>query len=204
MPGRDPKVVSFAGKYTNKGIGPTSTPLSALPLLTIWNRPVKPLATVVRTLLFPVVFVLIWMHQKWGWEATSASVALYLYFLWFISRLCPCATGAPSAMARAAIGQRMWLNRYAVTIPQKDHQLALLTSIVMGSGIIGATIGALDNVLWLSLLSTTCIYAARIVQLILFVSLFQKMKNKHPIYRSWAMTPQNDNHRQHQQPTKSL
>lgn len=160
-----------------------------------WQRHASPLSVYSRMATLPVLILAIWSHTWIGAGLAVLATSVVLLWLWLTPRLFPAPTTPHSWAAKATFGERVWLNRLVVPIPQDDARTALILSLVIAVGFLVAMLGALQTNLWLALTGLIVTYAGKLTFLDRMVSLYERMQNAHPLYRFWATMPDNDNRR---------
>ncbi|GGB54787.1 hypothetical protein GCM10011316_28570 [Roseibium aquae] len=142
----------------------------------------------------PICFAAaLWSNASLGpWLAIGFAIAV-LVVLSGLSSLLPPARRSESWAARATYGERIWMNRLAVPVCQADARPVSMLSL---AGITGMAVMA--GGAWLNdpviLGGGLAVYlAARFVFFDRLGALYVKMKGAHPLYRFWAMRPDNDN-----------
>ncbi len=174
-------------------------PLNAgrLPLLgmdaEVWRRHASGWSVWTRFATLPVFFLAIWSHQWLGWLAACGLVALVVVWLWLNPRIFPAPKRFDSWHARATFGERIWLNRAIVPIPAAEARLALALSLVTGTGFVLGTWGAIENALTPTVAGGALTYAGKLAFLNRMARLYDRMRDAHPVYRSWSRIPDNDN-----------
>ncbi|POF29210.1 DUF6653 family protein [Roseibium marinum] len=101
-------------------------------------------------------------------------------------------------------GERIWLNRLLVPVPQGLNRRLTTLYLVFWTGTLVAVLGGLTAS---PLLSTTGLFVAYCAQITTFqklVQLYRVMKDRDPLYRSWTLTAENDNHRDAPERQKSV
>ncbi|WP_346896092.1 DUF6653 family protein [uncultured Roseibium sp.] len=169
----------------------------------VWNRHASPLSVYSRMATLPLLLLAIWSHVWIGAGLAALATGLVVVWLWLNPRLFSPPSYLGSWAAKATLGERIWLNRMLVPIPQEDAQKALLLSVVAGVGFLVAVLGAVETHLLLTLSGMIVTYAGKLVFLDRMVALYERMHDAHPLYRFWTSVPDNDN-RQRRENTCSL
>ena len=97
--------------------------------------------------------------------------------------------------ARAAFGERIWANRHAVPLPRNPGTSLRLLGIV---AVLGMLVAVLAACLGLALPAVTGLLvslSSRIAVLNRMAEIYDRHKNRHPLYRSWSVAADNDNRR---------
>ncbi|WP_417669805.1 DUF6653 family protein [Roseibium sp.] len=163
-----------------------------------WQRHASPWSVYSRMATLPLLVLAIWSHT---WNGTGfAVIATFavLIWLWLNPRLFPAPKNTDSWASKATFGERIWLNRLSVPIPEQEARTALSLSLVTGVGFVATIYGAVLNDLLITVPGMIVTYAGKLVFLDKMARLYDRMRNAHPLYRFWSVTPVNDNQRQAQ------
>ncbi|ALV28452.1 DUF6653 family protein [Pannonibacter phragmitetus] len=159
----------------------------------IWQRHASGWSVWTRFATLPVLLLAVWSHSMIGLPGALAATSLVLIWLWLNPRLFPPPRRTDRWHVRATFGERIWLNRMFVPIPAEMSRTALALSLLAGAGFIMALWGAAENMLALTLGGTALTYAGKMAFLHQMTKLYARMKDSHPLYKAWSLTPQNDN-----------
>ncbi|SDR11987.1 DUF6653 family protein [Pseudovibrio sp. Tun.PSC04-5.I4] len=153
----------------------------------------KPKNTLIRALALPALLAPLWFQISLGWFwAIGLSVAA-IFWIWAIPGFKSKPSDASSWPRKAALGERMWLNRIFVPIPHQLHHKALALLLV-GLAFVGVSIwGAVSNDLPILMTGIMLTYMAKLISMFVMVKVYEHMKNAHPLYKSWRTVPSNDN-----------
>lgn len=158
-----------------------------------WDRHASGLNVWTRFATLPFLFLAGWSHVwigPWGAGAAVSAVALWL---WVNPRLFPLPVRTDTWHAKATFGERVWVNRARVPIPVSHARNAQSLTILTVLGFLSGFYGALANHFWIMLAGALATYVGKVWFLNAMVLLYQDMKDKDPIYRSWLRVPSNDN-----------
>jgi hypothetical protein len=100
----------------------------------VWERHANPWSVRSRVAAFPLLVLAIWSRAWLGWRAL-APVAAMIVFLWLNPRLFPPPKSTRSWASRAVLGERVWLNRAHVPIPDHHRRMAAVLAIVPLAGL---------------------------------------------------------------------
>ncbi|MEP5624928.1 MAG: DUF6653 family protein [Roseibium sp.] len=158
------------------------------------GRPPAFPSTVLAKILAPgLICTALWSHI---WIGAAAAVILMILtcVALFSSTLLVRNFGAQtSAFRMIAYGEKIWLNRLACPIPSHMSRQTTVLYLVFILGIGTAMTGS-----WFAspILTATGLIVCHASQYIYFVKLRQLyvlMKNSNPLYKSWDLSPVNDN-----------
>lgn len=150
----------------------------------VWARHASGWSVWTRIATLPVLLLALWSHAWIGWWALPA-VAAVLVWLWLNPRLFPRPRTTDTWGAKATLGERVWLNRDRIPVPEHHRMLPHLLSGIASVGMVTAVVGALANALWPTVLGAGLAYAGKLWFCDRMVWLYDEMKDADPIYRSW-------------------
>lgn len=101
----------------------------------IWARHANPWSGWTRVPILPALALAIWSRAWIGW-LSLAGIALLLVWVWLNPRVFPKPQSTKTWMSRGVLGERVWLNRKAVPIPEHHAWWAILLSLVSGLGLL--------------------------------------------------------------------
>lgn len=159
----------------------------------VWQRHASGWSVWTRFATLPFLYLAVWSHVWLGWPSALALTFAVLVWLWLNPRLFPPPRRVDTWHARATFGERVWLNRFAVPIPVTDGRRALLLSLVTTAGFGLGLWGAATATLAAVIAGTLVTYAGKVAFLVGMVALYDRMRDAHPVYRSWSVIPDNDN-----------
>ena len=134
--------------------------------------------------ILPVLLACIWSFAWIGWWAALPLVAV-LAFTWVNPRLAPVPKSTDTWHAKATFGERIWLDRKNLVLPDRHEDAAMYLSWIAGAGFFGAVAGAWLNDIWLTLIGTVITYAGKLIFLHVMVRLYDEMKDSDPKYAAW-------------------
>ena len=174
----------------NKASG-ANTPL--LLLKSGAGAPVGPISTYAKMAAPALITAAIWSKV---WLDTAFVVLLVAGIVLFLLRLpkfVPFKGRTESWAEKASFGERIWLNRLLIPIPQDINQRLTILHLVFWSGTLIAILGAVTSSPILSVTGLIVAYATQVVCLRKLIDLYILMKDKAPLYRFWTSAPENDN-----------
>ena len=150
----------------------------------VWARHANPWSAWTRTSTLPLIVLALWSREWIGWWALLPTAAA-LVWTWLNPRVFakPRATG--SWISKAVLGERVWLNRDQVPVPDHHRRMARLLGLVGGFGMIFVAWGVIDLAIWPALLGLAVVYLGKFWFLDRMVWLYEDMKDADPRYRSW-------------------
>ncbi|PLX36918.1 MAG: hypothetical protein C0606_12630 [Hyphomicrobiales bacterium] len=160
---------------------------------TVWERHASGWSVWSRFFSLPLMLVAIWSHVWIGTLAATILVAIVLVWTWLNPRLFNAPGRTDAWHARATFGERVWLNRNRVPIPRHHALMAHLLALVTGIGAVIALWSAFVTAFWPMMFGTAVLILAKLWFLDRMVWLYEDMKLRDPVYRSWTRTAGNDN-----------
>ena len=117
----------------------------------VWDRHANPWSVWTRVVSLPPLLAAIWSHTSLGW-LSLVPLAAVAGWLWLNPRLFPPPASTKSWASRATLGERVWLNRHRIAIPDHHQRVAAILAAAAGAGFVVAVAGAILNDLLLTLL----------------------------------------------------
>jgi len=159
----------------------------------MWQRSASAAGVAVRLACLISFAAALWTHSIFGiWIALALGIGC-LAALNGLVFILPSTRRAESWAARASYGERIWMNRLAVPVPPDDVRPAIALSAASMAGAAVLLTGAWMNSVLLTASGCAVYLAARLVFLDRMAALYTRMQSAHPLYRSWALRPDNDN-----------
>lgn len=162
----------------------------------VWQRHASPWSVYTRMATLPLLVLAIWSHAWYGASFAVTATFAVMVWLWLNPRIFPAPKSTESWASKATFGERIWLNRMSVPIPESEAKTALVLSLVAGVGFMAAIYGAYANDLLIAVPGVIVTYAGKLTFLNRMVLLYERMRNAHPLYRFWSVVPENDNTKQ--------
>ncbi|TWI92673.1 hypothetical protein JM93_00216 [Roseibium hamelinense] len=159
----------------------------------LWQHRIHPAAAYLRVLALPLLAAAVWSHTLFGaGPATGMSAATVLLLL-IAPRFFPAASGTPGWAAKSLYGERMWLNRINLPIPEDDARSALILFLTALTGLLIMIWGALAANALVCLPALLVAVIARFAFQNRMAILYERMRDAHPLYRFWSVSADNDN-----------
>ena len=150
-----------------------------------WERHAHPISVYVRMVLGLPLFVLaVWSRAWIGWWALAA-VAAVAAFTYLNTRLTPPPATTRSWASRATFGERVFLARREVPIPDHHVRWAHGLTAVAVAGVPFLAWGLWALAIWPTLFGATLIYAGKLWYLDRMVWLYEDMRRVEPRYAAW-------------------
>lgn len=162
------------GTITEKGMGMSPE---------IWARHANPWSGWTRVPILPLFAIAIWSRVWLGWGCL-ALIAVLLVWVWINPRVFPQPKSTDNWMSRGVMGERVWLNRKTVPIPQHHARWAIWLSVVSATGVPPLVWGLWQLQVWPTLLGLALVVIGKLWFLDRMVWLYADMAEAHSDYRA--------------------
>jgi len=149
-----------------------------------WERHASPWSVWTRVASLPVLLLAVWSHV-WLGPWMLAPLALVILWLWLNPRLFPAPARTDTWSARATFGERVWLNRKNVPVPDHHVRVSHILSAVSAVGFAAALAGAILNNLLMTVSGGLVAWFGKMWFCDRMVWLYDDMKDEHPPYAAW-------------------
>ncbi|HEU4559603.1 MAG TPA: DUF6653 family protein [Longimicrobium sp.] len=149
-----------------------------------WARHANPWSVWTRNTALPLLSAAVWSRTWLGWWAL-APVALAVLWTWLNPRLFPPPASTGSWASRAVLGERVWLNRGRIPVPEHHRRFPHVLSAVAAAGVPFVVWGLARLEPWPLLFGAALVYAGKLWFLDRMVWLYDDMKDRSPEYQSW-------------------
>lgn len=159
------------------------------------GRPASTMAVLLKVITPALLTACLWSKVWLGGTVAALLCLAAVILLVSRPRILPLAGLRIAWAQQVGFGEKIWLNRLLVPVPQGLNYRLTTLYMVFWAGVLVALSGAF---LTLPLLSATGLAVAYSAQWSCFgkmIHLYRIMKDKYPLYRFWAATPGNDNGR---------
>ncbi len=150
----------------------------------VWERHANPLSVWTRYSVLPVLVLAFWSRVWLGWWSVFC-VAVSLFWVWFNPRMFGKPKSTKNWASKAVMGERVWLNRKEVQVPEHHKKLPNILSIVASVGMALCIYGVFRLDLWPTIFGIALAYMGKSWFLDRMVWLYEDMKETHPEYRKW-------------------
>lgn len=150
----------------------------------VWLRHASPWSVWTRVASLPPLLLAVWSHHWIGWWVLLP-VALVVVWLWLNPRLFPPPRSTRGWASRATFGERVWLNRRDVPVPDHHILVAHLLSAAAGAGFAVALVGAAIGWLLPTVAGGAVAWFAKMWFCDRMVWLYDDMKDADPRYAAW-------------------
>lgn len=149
-----------------------------------WARHANPWSVWTRVLTLPLLMLAVWSRVWLGWWALLP-IAAALLWIWFNPRAFPPPRSTNNWASKGVLGERVWLNRSEIPIPEHHRRVPNILSAVSVAGALVLMWGLVQLEIWPALLGLTIVALGKLWFVDRMVWLFEDMKDSHPSYRRW-------------------
>jgi hypothetical protein len=150
----------------------------------VWARHANPMSVWTRYAALPFLVLTIWSRVwlgPWCWPL----IGVVVIWIWINPRVFPKPTSTDSWASRAVLGERVWLRRKELPVPEHHCRAPNVLSIFSLLGLAAAVYGLIELRLWPAVLGTLLVILAKSWFLDRMVWLYADMQDATPEYRSW-------------------
>lgn len=158
----------------------------------VWQRHASPWSIWTRFTCLPLIALSIW-SRVWIGEWCLAPLTLSLIWTWYNPRAFSPPANFDNWGSKATFGERVWLNRPAVPIPNHHQIAAHVTSALAAPGLLAMAYGLYTLSVWPTCLGLFSCILAKVWFCDRMVWLYEDMRKTNAVYASWMQTPGNDN-----------
>ncbi|MDC0659111.1 hypothetical protein N6L27_13985 [Leisingera sp. SS27] len=151
-----------------------------------WARHANPWSVYSRMSVLPLMTLAIWSRIWLGWVALLP-VLLVLLWTWLNPRAFSRPAGTDNWASRGTFGERVFLNRVQVPVPQHHVKWAMGLAWVSGIGVLPWVFGLWTLNPGITLAGLTLMIGGKLWFVDRMVWLYQDMQEKHPDYARWLL-----------------
>ncbi|MBE9190791.1 hypothetical protein IQ230_10570 [Gloeocapsopsis crepidinum LEGE 06123] len=149
-----------------------------------WARHANPWSVGTRFTVLPLLILAIWSRAWLGWRSLIP-ISIVVVWMWINPRIFPPPASTNSWAAKAVLGERVWLNRDKIPVPEHHRRIPSILSIVSTTGMLFVIYGLVTFNIWSTLLGTVVVYLGKLWFIDRMVWLYEDMKDTNAEYRSW-------------------
>lgn len=153
-----------------------------------WERHTNPWSVWSRMTVLPALILAAWSHVWIGWWALMPG-AIALLWAWLNPRLFRKPKSLDSWASKSVLGERIWINRDEVSVPEHHRLASNALNAVSGTGMPFVVWGVVQLSVWPTLFGMMLVYAGKLWFLDRMVWLYEDMKDATPEYRAWRSQP---------------
>ena len=149
-----------------------------------WLRHANPWSVWSRASVLPLAILAVWSREwlgSWAWVAIALSVS----WMWLNPRIFRRPESMDNWASRGVLGERVWLNRDVVPVPQRHRIVPHVLNCVTAIGTVFVVWGLVALAVWPTLLGSVLIYCGKLWFLDRMVWLYEDVIAQNESYRSW-------------------
>lgn len=151
----------------------------------VWARHANPLSAYTRFIGGVAIFFVLWSVYWIGWRAI-APIALAAAWTWLNPRLFPPPKTTTSWATKGVPGERAYLNRASVPIPDGHDRSAAITTGFAIFFMSICVLGFATRSFWAAFAGWHAAMLSKMWFVDRMVWLWEQMEDAHPVYRAWA------------------
>ncbi|ADN37531.1 conserved hypothetical protein [Methanolacinia petrolearia DSM 11571] len=140
-----------------------------------WERHSNPWSVWTRNTVLPVLIVAFWSRVWLGWLAI-VPVAAAILWMWVNPRLFKKPESTDNWASKSVLGERIWLNRKTVPVPERHRRAPNILSAVSGVGFLFVIYGVYFLEIWPVLFGSALVYLGKLWFLDRMVWLYEDTK----------------------------
>jgi len=148
-----------------------------------WMRHANPWSVWTRYTVLPLFVLAVWSRIWLSWWCLIP-IALSVIWTFVNPVLFPKPSSTRNWASKAVLGERVYLNRDNISIPNHHKKLPGILNGITAIGLMPLTWGILVMNVWLAMLGIVWIYIGKTLFLNRMVHLFDDMQH-HPEYNGW-------------------
>ena len=150
----------------------------------VWARHASPLSVATRFTCLPLIALAIWSRDWLGIWAVLPFLAACLW-TWANPRVFPVPAHTDNWASKGTFGERVFLNRKAVPIPDHHRRWAYLLAVLSALGLPPLVWGLWALHGWAVILGLVLVILPKVWFVDRMVWLYEDMKHATPEYRAW-------------------
>ncbi len=150
----------------------------------VWMRHANPWSVWTRFSVLPLLVVAIWSRVWIGWFSLGP-IALSLLWTWYNPRAFPKPTSTQNWASKAVFGERVWLQRDTIPVPDRHRQVPHILNLVSAVGAIVLGWGLWQLQLWPTVTGMLLVMLGKLWFVDRMVWLYEDMKDRDREYQSW-------------------
>ena len=150
-----------------------------------WQRHASPWSVWTRIFtVAPLISLVVWSRVWLGWYSLMA-IGLVLFWTWYNPRAFPAPSSTNNWAAKATFGERIFLDRQKVNIPQHHLRAANVLTLMSLIGLLIWIYGLFSLDFWATIAGIIGAVLPKTWFCDRMVWLYDDMKHTDPVYESW-------------------
>ena len=151
----------------------------------VWARHANPWSVWTRYLALPVLIFSIWSRIWIGWWS-AVPILLSIVWIWVNPRVFAIPSSTKSWASKAVLGERVWLKRKRIPIPEHHRPIINIINTISGLGTLLCIWGLIRLSVWGTIFGMVIVVLGKSWFLDRMVWLYDEMKDANSDYRSWS------------------
>ena len=156
-----------------------------------WKRHANPWSVWTRNTVLPLLILAFWSRAWLKWWSLLP-IAAALLWTWLNPRLFSAPKSMDSWAARGVLGERVWLNRDEVPVPEYHRTVPNILSGISAVGAVFVVWGVVALEVWPTVFGAVTVILTKLWFVDRMVWLYEDMRKVTPEYSSWA-SPEQEN-----------
>ena len=149
-----------------------------------WRRHANPWSVFTRTSALPLIVLAVWSRVWLGWWSIPF-IALSILWTWLNPRIFRQPKTTNHWASKGVFGERVWLNRKNVPVPERHRNFPNILSVVSAVGTLFVVWGVIMLDLWPTIFGIVVVILSKYWFLDRMAWLYEDMKDAYPEYQSW-------------------
>ena len=141
-----------------------------------WMKHANPWSVYTRTSALPILILAIWSRLWFGWWSLLF-VIIALVWIWVNPRVFPEVKTTDNWASRGVFGERVWLNRKNIPVPEHYRKMLKILNAIQGFGLIFLVYGLWYLDFWSTLVGLILAIESKLWYVDGMVCLYEDMKN---------------------------
>jgi hypothetical protein len=151
----------------------------------VWIRHANPWSGWTRFFtVFPLLILSVWSRVWLGWWAL-VPIAIAVFWTWLNPRVFPEPQTTHHWISQGVLGERVWLNRDQIPVPQHHHRVPNILNAISALGGIVLIWGLIALNICATLFGFTVVTLGKLWFIDRMVWIYQDMKDANAEYQSW-------------------
>lgn len=150
----------------------------------VWARHANPWSVWTRFVTLGAIAGVIWWRAVLSTYTIPLLIVLSVW-IWVNPRAFPKPSTTNRWSSKAVLGERVWLNRKAIPIPEHFDAVIQLLNAISFTGLILFVYGLYEHHVWMTGSGLALVYVGKMWFLDRMVWLYDVMKDEDPAYASW-------------------